>query len=138
MLKHPGKARDRTKEVFGEAPKTAHGVRCFVMFRLAMHGLDKIKDGIILFCINNKVSEVSSDKMNLMLNGPQNDTEAVLGMAMIKMAAICKRFVRDTTLFKVMLSLSYKLNLFFRELIRKLKNDFHVIALVMSKKRLHH
>ena len=45
MLKHPGKARDRTKEVFGEAPKTAHGVRCFVKFELAMHGLDKIMDG---------------------------------------------------------------------------------------------
>ena len=91
VIKHPGKARDRFKEVFGETVLTAGGVRFFVKFeqicQLVKHGLKNIVNDVVSWCVENKISEVSSHKLLESFNS-NTEAKANLGMAIVEMTAI--------------------------------------------------
>ena len=91
IINHPGKARDKFKDVFGESVLTAGGVRFFVKFeqmcQLAKHGLENVVHDVVSWCVENKISEVSSQKLYDTFNTDTNGA-AKLGMAIVEMAAI--------------------------------------------------
>ena len=91
MINHLGKARDKFKDVFGESVLTAGAVRFFVKFeqmcQLAKHGLENVVHDVVSWCVENKISEVSSQKLYDTFNTDTNGA-AKLGMAIVEMAAI--------------------------------------------------
>ena len=97
VILHPGKAQQKAKSIFKEAPLTAGGVRIFVKFeqihQISKVGVDTIMEQIIPWCISNKVSEDSSRNLNKMFNDPDNDAESELAMAMVEMVAISDKLL---------------------------------------------
>lgn len=93
VINHPGKARGRFAEIFGNAPSTASGVRFFVKYEqlaeLFQSTPDRIMKEVIAWCVDRNVSETSSKAMMSTFN-PDTDARASLAMAIVEIAAVAE------------------------------------------------
>ena len=77
VINHPGKARDRFRDIFHESILTAGGVRFFARYeqicQIEKHGLENILNDVVSWCVEKKISEVSGQKL---LESFSSNTEA--------------------------------------------------------------